>query len=995
MPSCKTHLKHALTETMTDWQKLDGKAWRSSASPARASEPPYILSPHANPMNQNFLNINVNLGNGQIPFPYDVFRRAQSIMPAAAIVLELSPERALKIARTVLRYSTMKDLQIDTVQQQLMSQLPQIPPEYWSEWCTRAYAMDRTKVNNEKVKSEQEVPAEKVEVVPANVASQVRSQESIVPRIIEQISSNPASTIRTSADTSSPALPVNDAPPKATIPAPPAPSVPTHVSRPESRTPAESLTRAERIQHYMAATMPPEPQFQPQENQSRPTITQPSVPSINSQAMKRRASQPLDARGKRQRRSNTAPSVLATAVLLASGKLNRRLNFHFESLREQFGPTVSHVDTLLTQVDPPEPGVPHKHSSVVVSPAVVHAAIATGMKLRTAKKLNPSYAKFERMEPLRKDLKPPESRPAISTSSGTVSRPSMGRYLGIHQPDIRQAVHRALNSASTHQAGTPRAADVQAGLPQASIQQAGHQQAGHQQAGRSQASVRQAGQHQAGPYRADSQQAGLQTGGRPQAGLPQANVQQANVQQANVHQANVQQASHLQARNHQAGMPRPSFQQAGIRQAEALQAAGPHQTADGRTHDVFSNTPRAIPPQAVKRQYSGNSQQITKYLVTNAVPQPSPVVGSSSGINGTPAAMAARTAATTYLDKLGMQTTHPNATRQALNVASAAPSAGPPLAATPLPASALTPTSDSMSRTLAPIRNPAASASTLPTRPSISLPVPAVVVKPQPLKFQIVIRSFTPAEDAIYDIPPSSPIEPPAQGFPVFRCDWHKCGAELHSFDNLMRHCDKLHGIPTPDGLYLCLWGSCRLSANLSFKSLVRWQSHMDEEHQQALKHACHHRGCKSCFADEDELKLHTAAEHQIQHRTLSKTTERPRMLSIVSQQTEEEDLLMMPDDQDSQDGELDLLDSRDVHTEPVQAQEAAFLKASPPAVAGWAECTDILDLKLRETFPQRQTVESTPRREVVAAPPPTSTRPLTTQPTNVTSDSQPWFTII
>lgn len=100
-------------------------------------------------------------------------------------------------------------------------------------------------------------------------------------------------------------------------------------------------------------------------------------------------------------------------------------------------------------------------------------------------------------------------------------------------------------------------------------------------------------------------------------------------------------------------------------------------------------------------------------------------------------------------------------------------------------------------------------------------------------------------------------------GYPVYKCGWHKCGAELHNFETLIRHCDLIHGRPTEDGIYHCLWGICRISQNLTFKTFDRWQNHTDEEHQQAIKHACLYKDCKKCFSEEEDLQFHVAMEHE------------------------------------------------------------------------------------------------------------------------------------
>lgn len=99
-------------------------------------------------------------------------------------------------------------------------------------------------------------------------------------------------------------------------------------------------------------------------------------------------------------------------------------------------------------------------------------------------------------------------------------------------------------------------------------------------------------------------------------------------------------------------------------------------------------------------------------------------------------------------------------------------------------------------------------------------------------------------------------------GFPVYKCGFWQCSAELHDFDTLIEHCDKMHGHRDDSGVYPCLWGDCR-NRKIHFGDIARWQAHLDEEHQQTIRYVCRFKGCKEAFPYEDDLALHIQTHHQ------------------------------------------------------------------------------------------------------------------------------------
>lgn len=88
-------------------------------------------------------------------------------------------------------------------------------------------------------------------------------------------------------------------------------------------------------------------------------------------------------------------------------------------------------------------------------------------------------------------------------------------------------------------------------------------------------------------------------------------------------------------------------------------------------------------------------------------------------------------------------------------------------------------------------------------------------------------------------------IEPTYQ---VWKCQWEGCPAELHNLETLKKHVVKLHGKPTGDGDYECLWHACEAGSDhirgkgkgkasdvASFTDIDGWMNHVDKEHLQPV----------------------------------------------------------------------------------------------------------------------------------------------------------------
>jgi hypothetical protein len=91
-------------------------------------------------------------------------------------------------------------------------------------------------------------------------------------------------------------------------------------------------------------------------------------------------------------------------------------------------------------------------------------------------------------------------------------------------------------------------------------------------------------------------------------------------------------------------------------------------------------------------------------------------------------------------------------------------------------------------------------------------------------------------------IVPRRRAEDDAPDFPVFKCSWIKCNAELHNISTLRKHIAKLHKPEQEiinDHGYLCFWRKCSLLRKGDDGSLQptpipteeEWLEHIDKEH--------------------------------------------------------------------------------------------------------------------------------------------------------------------
>jgi len=92
--------------------------------------------------------------------------------------------------------------------------------------------------------------------------------------------------------------------------------------------------------------------------------------------------------------------------------------------------------------------------------------------------------------------------------------------------------------------------------------------------------------------------------------------------------------------------------------------------------------------------------------------------------------------------------------------------------------------------------------------------------------------------------------------YAVFKCQWQDCDAQLHNFETLKKHVNKIHGV-AEDGKYACRWGECstlgamakvKLSLVQSqddpvdlprheFSTAFKWMSHVVKEHMSDVVH--------------------------------------------------------------------------------------------------------------------------------------------------------------
>jgi len=92
--------------------------------------------------------------------------------------------------------------------------------------------------------------------------------------------------------------------------------------------------------------------------------------------------------------------------------------------------------------------------------------------------------------------------------------------------------------------------------------------------------------------------------------------------------------------------------------------------------------------------------------------------------------------------------------------------------------------------------------------------------------------------------------KPPSPGpeYQVFLCDWEGCRAELHNLSTLRKHIHKVHGKPSANGDYKCVWTGCaKPSTNMeggrsvtrwthfSSKVIDQWKQHVEKKHLEPI----------------------------------------------------------------------------------------------------------------------------------------------------------------
>lgn len=86
--------------------------------------------------------------------------------------------------------------------------------------------------------------------------------------------------------------------------------------------------------------------------------------------------------------------------------------------------------------------------------------------------------------------------------------------------------------------------------------------------------------------------------------------------------------------------------------------------------------------------------------------------------------------------------------------------------------------------------------------------------------------------------------------FPIYKCEWHKCSAELHNLATLRLHLSKLHS-KRENGMFRCLWKGCskdkdgdksspdlEIITQYEFKDEDDWKKHLEKKH--ILRYAWH-----------------------------------------------------------------------------------------------------------------------------------------------------------
>ncbi|GAB7361724.1 hypothetical protein MBLNU230_g1771t1 [Neophaeotheca triangularis] len=88
----------------------------------------------------------------------------------------------------------------------------------------------------------------------------------------------------------------------------------------------------------------------------------------------------------------------------------------------------------------------------------------------------------------------------------------------------------------------------------------------------------------------------------------------------------------------------------------------------------------------------------------------------------------------------------------------------------------------------------------------------------------------------------------PEPHYEIYNCEWQGCEAELHNLDVLKKHVLKVHGKPSEEDVFECLWTDCHHSTKhinrqgkasstspASFKDVSEWLKHIDRAHLLAV----------------------------------------------------------------------------------------------------------------------------------------------------------------
>ena len=87
--------------------------------------------------------------------------------------------------------------------------------------------------------------------------------------------------------------------------------------------------------------------------------------------------------------------------------------------------------------------------------------------------------------------------------------------------------------------------------------------------------------------------------------------------------------------------------------------------------------------------------------------------------------------------------------------------------------------------------------------------------------------------------------QPTSPSYPVYKCLWEGCQAELHNLETLRKHLYKLHCTQKAKGVLYCLWHGCNRLGVDGLATMIQ---------NSQIRHAV--------FATEDEIKQHVEANH-------------------------------------------------------------------------------------------------------------------------------------